>query len=130
MTQVNKACQEVPMSNRYIATLASLFLAAGIACGQVSDSQIGPALEPGPPLAAVPAPELPSLPMQAAPEHPSLFPSISVHGICDGLKGCLSGDSCQPTSGVFTVDAEYLLWFLANSHDSSIIGSTDLLTSP
>jgi Putative beta barrel porin-7 (BBP7) len=119
------------MSNHYFATLASLFVAAGMAWGQSSDNRQGPALEPAPPPTALPATESPSLPAPVeGSTTPRLFPSISVHGVCDGLKGCLCGDACHPAGGLFTVDAEYLLWFLANSHDSSVVASTDLLTNP
>jgi len=40
------------------------------------------------------------------------------------------GEPGQKPSGVFTVNAEYVLWYLAGRNDSSIIASTDILTNP
>jgi hypothetical protein len=85
------------MNTRYLATLASLLVATGITYGQAQDS--------------VPAPT----PVNG------LAPSTTDW---DGIKATLFGDACLKDRAAVTVDAQYILWFLASSHDSLPLSST------
>jgi hypothetical protein len=99
------------MSKWYLASLATLLIGARVAFGQAQESL---------PADSLPAPE--QAPVPETVMTPSPFSSI-----CDGLKSCFFGETGQRNGGVFTADAEYLLWFLANARDTSAVATTSPL---
>ncbi len=88
------------MKKSYLASMAALFLWAGISLGQ------GPAAPLVPPL------------------------DRAVDYSPDGHPGsCCVGEG-YATHGVVSAEAEYVLWFLANAHDSFPVAATGPLGAP
>jgi hypothetical protein len=104
------------MLTRSILSLASMFLGAAVACGQIPYVPPGLTSEPRP---APVSPALPSYAPEAAPAHATGCDSAS--------KPCFGAESGPGTTGVVSFDAEYVLWFLANSRTSISAARSSLL---
>jgi Putative beta barrel porin-7 (BBP7) len=131
------------MSNRFLASLASLFLGASFVLGQTPSSQQGATLEPGP--APKQAPSSAAAGATATPTKSSSSDSLWDACRCyffgdpalsssrplahDQDAAGLGAAPCGKTCDAFTVDVEYLLWFLANSHDTTPIAATNFLAN-
>jgi hypothetical protein len=94
------------MSKSYLTPMAILLIWASTSFGQGQDAPTSPAPE-------------------NAPEPPS-----AAWNVWDRLKSCCFAETGPAKAGVFTADAEYLLWFLASNRDSRPIASTDFLGAP
>ena len=101
--------QEVSMNKRYFATLASLLLGASFAFGQ---AQVAP-------------------PATAPDTVPAPAPDFScMTSIWNEIRSTICGDDNGKTSRLFSVNAEYMLWFFANSSDTTVVAATAPLTVP
>ncbi|HYV34779.1 MAG TPA: BBP7 family outer membrane beta-barrel protein [Gemmataceae bacterium] len=92
------------MSNRFVAALACLFLGASMAIGQTPQPEPGPA--------------------------PQTVQPVVFNNLWDELQ-CTCHEMCDHcASGVFTVDVEYLLWWIGNSKDNNVVAANNILTAP
>jgi Putative beta barrel porin-7 (BBP7) len=98
------------MRKRYLATLATLLIGAGAASAQGQD-----------------VPGMLPMPQQLPP--PQAAPAPAAEGnFWDEFKSSCLGQLCCQSGRMFSADAAYVLWFLANGKDSVPLADTDFLS--
>jgi hypothetical protein len=93
------------MKKSYLACLAILLVRASVSLGQGAEIPALPDSVKGPEPAPIAAP-------------------------CEGTRHCTVADLFPKRTGVVTFDAEYFLWFLANSNGASPVATSDVFGTP